>query len=207
MADKFPALDDIEQDIQDGDADFLKREQELLGDEFRQPEDAEVVEDDEVSKFESQFPSVESDEEAAEEPVEETATQFETLAVNDDYSGESDAIRSWKESRTLEISKRDEVAAKKKESIKEEAQKAIDDFYDNYNNKKELGIEETRKAETEFLEERDNFLSKDTTVWDRVLTLVNENESTEVGGRDKTKFKELLGKLKGNAKAPGAAGY
>lgn len=232
MADKFPALDDVVQTTNGDEADFLQREQALVGDEFTQLDDAEAVEEDEVSKFESQFPLVgetealslgsESQDEAPAESKNKTAAEGEVLTEDEapveggepasvtkaaSESEESEAIRSWREASALEIAKRDEEAVKKKEAIKAEAAKAVEDFYENYHNKKEAGIEETKKAEAAFLEARDGFLSQDTTVWDRVLTLIDTSESTVTGNRDKTKFKELLLKLKGNDKAPGAAGY
>jgi hypothetical protein len=44
----------------------------------------------------------------------------------------------------LQIQRREEIAQKKKQETIEEAQKAIDDFYENYNAQKEKAIAQTR---------------------------------------------------------------
>jgi hypothetical protein len=53
-------------------------------------------------------------------------------------------IRQWREERNLQIQRREEIAAKKKQETVDQAKQAIDDFYDNYNNKKEKLIAQTR---------------------------------------------------------------
>lgn len=223
MADKFPALDGV--DLPNGDGEdagaFLRREQEALGNEFAQPGDAAALDDDdEFSQFESQFPDVAAGDAAVEnaaaaatengvaspEPAPAPLFDDMTASAAVDYSGELEAMRQWKELRDLEIAQRDDAAAAKKEAIKAEAQKALDDFYENYNSKKDRGVQETRDAAQDFADERDKFLDGDSTVWDRVHLLVDEVHHG-LGERDKTRFKQVLDKLKGNAAAPGAAGY
>ncbi|KGK34279.1 hypothetical protein JL09_g6572, partial [Pichia kudriavzevii] len=110
--------------------------------------------------------------------------RFENLDLN-----ESEHIKEWKKTRDLEISKRDEIAARKLEEIKKEAEKAIDDFYENYNNKKDDAIAETKKEEKAFLEKREKFLEKGTT-WDRVVELLKLTKNSDAidaeNYRDKT---------------------
>ncbi|CDK24219.1 unnamed protein product [Kuraishia capsulata CBS 1993] len=218
MADEFPEIQDVA-DVADVEVegstptDFLSREKELLGDEFATEQDGNIAhEDAEFEEFESSFPAVssapqyEQEEEVEEEKAEEIpVSSFGSLNLD-----ESEPIKAWKERRTLEISKRDEVAKARAEELKDEAKKAIDDFYDNYSSKKDISIEETRKQEDAFLAKRDTFLERGT-VWDRVVELLeltkNTNSVDTANHRDKTRFKELLLALKGKENVPGAAGY
>jgi hypothetical protein len=52
--------------------------------------------------------------------------------------------RQWREERNLQIQRREEISQKKKQEVIEQAKQAIDDFYDNYNSKKEKAIAQTR---------------------------------------------------------------
>ncbi|KAH3663560.1 hypothetical protein OGAPHI_004961 [Ogataea philodendri] len=214
MADKFPELDDVETTGVAEGSDFLSREKELLGDEFATEQDDIVKDDDEFEDFKTQFPEVPSASDAAPEPVEETREpEFEEPVVNKFANlnlDESTHIQEWRKTRDLEVSKRDETAASKLEQVKKEAEKAIDDFYENYNNKKDEAVEATRKEEVAFLEKRDKFLEHGT-VWDRVVEVLsltkNSNASDLADHRDKTRFRDLLISLKGKQDVPGAAGY
>lgn len=219
MADKFPALDNIDnQEFSGADendsGDFLAREQELLGNEFQTAEDKTVLgeeEDEEIHDFKEQYPEVDGKatetEQAAQEEEEEEFEGFgnSTSGSSAAPTGTSKHIEEWKERRDLEINEREKVNGKKKEEIITKAQQTIDDFYDNYNSKKEQHSKEILKEQEEFLAKRDGFLKRGT-LWDRVNELVGEvGEVGEVG--DKSRFKGLLTKLKGNEKAPGAGGY
>lgn len=202
MTDKFPELDaDIE--VPEG-GDFLSREKELLGDEFQTEQDHDILaSDEEISEFKKEFPEVEEAEPIPEpEPSEE---EYEAPASNTLTQGESQPLKEWKQRRDLEIQERENANAKKKDDIVQKAQQTIDDFYDNYNNKREQHSKDVLKEQEQFLEKRDNFLKRGT-LWDRVNELVAEvGEVSEE--KDKTRFKSLLGKLKGKENVPGAGGY
>lgn len=214
MTDKYPEIPIEGEDIEG--SDFLSRENELLGDEFKTEQDHEVLngsdEDDEINNFKAQFPDVHDDEEAEQAEEDDDFEDFESSKNTDNfeysaqpYSGESKHLNEWKERRQLEISQREAANSKKKEDIVAKAQQTIDDFYDNYNNKKETTTKRVAKEQEEFLEKRDGFLKRGT-LWDRVGELVND--VGEVGGdRDKSRFKGLLKSLKGKEGVPGAGGY
>lgn len=117
----------------------------------------------------------------------------------------SNVIAEWKQKRESELAERDEADSKAKGELKEEAIKHIDEFYENYNRKKSEQLEGVRKEAEEFQKSRDEFSAQEgTTTWDRVLQLINEDDADQVAGRDKSKFKEILQRLKGNTEAPGA---
>lgn len=233
MAERFPEIDDVTTSVAEGDnQDFLAREKNALGEEFASAGDEQIVqeskdsenkdeeEDEDFEDFKSQFPDVGTPAEAIanaptgtalddeEEDKEETAkpiiNQFSNLNLD-----ESEHIQEWKKTRDLEISKRDEAAARKLEDLKTEAEKAIDDFYENYNNKKDDAIAETRKEAEAFLAKRDTFLEHGT-VWDRVVELLALDKNSDAvdaeNRRDKSKFRDLLLALKGKESVPGAAG-
>ncbi|CCH59480.1 hypothetical protein TBLA_0B06570 [Henningerozyma blattae CBS 6284] len=94
---------------------------------------------------------------------------------------------------------------KTKKKLQDAAIKHVDEFYESYNNKKEQQLKQVREEAEKFLKERDEFFNQEnTTTWDRALQLINVDDADIVGGRDRSKFKEILLKLKGNANAPGA---
>lgn len=198
---EFPAIDDVE-DVPvntetENETDFLAREKELVGDEFKTEQDDELLkqnqqEEDEVEKFEQDFPSLEGDAGAGAGPAEAQAAQQQDEDEFDDFaqpvfnppSEESTEIKEWKQRFNLEIQERDEIDAKKTEEAKQAAAKQLDDFYDDYNTKKDEAIEKAKAAQEEFLSKRDEFYSKGN-VWSRALELVKD-------GKSNARFKELL---------------
>lgn len=119
--------------------------------------------------------------------------------------GNSNAIEEWREKRQADIAQRDAADDKAKSELQEEAVNYIDDFYDNYNRKKAQNLETVKNETEEFMKEKEAFFSQEnTTTWDRVLQLINEDDADVLGGRDRSKFKDILQRLKGNSSAPGA---
>lgn len=115
----------------------------------------------------------------------------------------------WREKRDAEIARREEIAAEKKAARIKKAQQDIDDFYENYNTKKEKSIARTRKEAEEFLANRQD-TSAGGTSWDRIAKLVDlSGKGTKGGaaGTGKEKFRELLLDLRKDESAPGAKGY
>lgn len=226
MSDQFPALDDaVDTGVSgnENETDFLQREKELLGDEFKTEADEEVLnesKDAEIQQFEDSYPELDNtpaQASAANVPVETNAEdefgEFGSATTEDSAASEkphepSEAIKNWKERRDLEIEQRDKQDTEKKAQLEKEAVENINEFYENYAKKKESQLEESKKEAEEFLKKRDAFFTQEgTTTWDRAIELINLDDAEVVSGRDRSKFKDLLLKLKGNAKAPGAGGY
>lgn len=125
--------------------------------------------------------------------------------MSSEVENSSNVIAEWKQRREVELNERDGADERAKGELKEEAIKHIDEFYENYNRKKSEQLEGVRREAEEFQKNRDEFSSQEgTTTWDRVLQLINEDDADQVAGRDKSKFKEILQRLKGNTAAPGA---
>ncbi|KAL6451953.1 CLC1 Clathrin light chain [Candida maltosa Xu316] len=223
MADKFPEIDSAATNG-DFEGDFLSREKELVGDEFKTDQDHDFLkdeeEDDEINEFKEQFPEVDEAEPVVNQEIDDDDDEFEGFessknninnsSHNHQYS-KSQAIKEWKERRDLEIGEREKKNKAKKEEILEEAKRTIDDFYENYNLKKDNHSKDILTEEDKFVEKRDNFLKRGT-LWDRVNELVTEVGEVSVSDadgshRDKTRFKELLNKLKNKDNVPGAGGY
>lgn len=118
-------------------------------------------------------------------------------------------IKEWREKRDADNAKRaEQFALQKAETIKE-AQQNIDDFYDNYNNKKDKTITQTRKEAEQFLASRDDTTSGGTS-WERISKLVDVSGKGQKGGAagsGKERFREILMSLRKDEKAPGAEGY
>jgi hypothetical protein len=109
----------------------------------------------------------------------------------------------------LALQHRDEVSQNKKEETVKAAHQAIDDFYENYNNKKDKTVSQTRKDAEEFLKSREDTTAGGTS-WDRVSKLVDlsgKGSSGGAQGSSKAKFREMLLNLRKDEKAPGASGY
>lgn len=121
---------------------------------------------------------------------------------------EPEVIREWRERRDLAIQHRDEVSSDRKEQAIKAARENIDDFYENYNNKKEKNIGTTRREAEEFLAKRED-TSAGGTSWERIAKLVDLSGKGARGGAsgtEKQRFRELLISLRKDEKAPGSSG-
>lgn len=131
---------------------------------------------------------------------------YQSYAVDEE---EPEVIKQWREARDAQIAKRSEQFAAQREETIQEAQRNIDDFYENYNSKKEKGIAQTRKEAEEFLASREDTVSGGTS-WDRIAKLVDVSGKGAKGGATgsgKERFREMLVSLRKDEKAPGATGY
>lgn len=210
MSEKFPPLENNDSDLVanlDNSTDFLKREAEVLGDEFKTEQDAELLDDGSLSDFNNDNAAKDNEDAAVQENLNTSESyddfgdmQQSTTTAED----RSHVVQEWKTKRDNEIREKDEAELEAKKKLQDEAIKYIDDFYDNHNKKKEQHISTTKKEAEEFLKERDQFFSQDNTTWDRVLQLINVDDADVIGGRDRSKFKEILLKLKGKTGVPGA---
>ncbi|KAI1759939.1 clathrin light chain [Hypoxylon sp. FL1150] len=233
MADRFPSLDDFDSgaqtDIKDVGSpsadDFLARERALLGDDATQfttgNESAALGDpssDDllgggsESAQFESSFPDINT---SNEQVAPGGTITGPSVSYNSGYNAyaqeeeEPEVIKQWREKRDAANAKRaEQFATQKAETIKE-AQQNIDDFYENYNTKKEKTIAQTRKEAEQFLASRDDTTSGGTS-WERIAKLVDVSGKGQKGGASgsgKERFRELLMSLRKDEKAPGAEGY
>ncbi|TGJ84315.1 hypothetical protein E0Z10_g4457 [Xylaria hypoxylon] len=233
MADRFPSLDDFDSgaqtDIRNVGSpsadDFLARERALLGDDATQfttgNETAALAElsddllgDDKAdgsAHFESQFPDLASNEQVGSGE----GVTGPSVSYNSGYGAyveeeqEPEVIKQWREKRNAANTKRaEEFTTLKTQTIKE-AQENIDEFYENYNNKKDKMIAQTRKDEEQFLASRDDTTSGGTS-WERIAKLADvsgKGPKGGAGGSGKERFRELLVSLRKDEKAPGAEGY
>lgn len=122
---------------------------------------------------------------------------------------EPEVIRQWRERRDLSLQDRSEKSAQKQAETVKVAQQNIDDFYENYNSKKEKTIAQTRQEAEEFLKNRED-TSAGGTSWERIAKLVDLSGKGARGGASgtgKERFREMLMGLRKDEKAPGATGY
>ncbi|KAI9696680.1 MAG: hypothetical protein M1820_008054 [Bogoriella megaspora] len=207
-ADQFATPADNAATVEDGEDDLLG------GGGSYQPPPGGTISGQEMSGFESSFPAIDTSNEGVAPGGTITGSTAPYLggAATQSYvldnEPEPDVIREWRERRDLAIQHRDEVSAEKREQTIKEAQSNIDDFYENYNNKKEKGVNQTRKEAEEFLASRDDTTSGGTS-WERIAKLVDLSGKGSGGGASgtgKAKFRELLVSLRKDEKAPGAGG-
>ncbi|SPN98835.1 related to clathrin light chain [Cephalotrichum gorgonifer] len=221
MADRFPSLEEfdsgVQADVQDPSAqpsadDFLAREKALLGDDADQFTTNQDTSDDllggtgdnAASTFESQFPDIT----APAVPSVSYNSGFASAYVEEKDEDEPEVIKEWRERRGAAIAKRAEQFAIQREETVTEARQNIDDFYENYNTKKEKGINQSRREAEEFLAKREDTVSGGTS-WDRIAKLVDVSGKGVKGGAagsGKERFREMLLSLRKDEKAPGATG-
>ncbi|KAI0124351.1 clathrin light chain [Xylariales sp. AK1849] len=239
MADRFPSLDDFDSgaqtDVKDAGSpsadDFLARERALLGDDatqFASGNDAAAFTDPssddllgggdasgEGAQFESQFPDISSGNEQVAPGGSITGPSGPSVSYNSGYNAtaeeeeEPEVIKQWREKRDAGNAKRSEQFASQKAETVKDAQQNIDDFYENYNTKKDKTIAQTRKEAEKFLESREDTVSGGTS-WERISKLVDVSGKGQKGGASgsgKERMRELLMSLRKDEKAPGAEGY
>ncbi|KXX78880.1 Clathrin light chain [Madurella mycetomatis] len=236
MADRFPSLEDFDSgaqtDIKDASeapsaSNFLEREKAVLGDDahqFATVEDAGFDEgDDDLlgggisspggnTAFESQFPDITSSNEGVAPGGTITGPSVSYNSGYTPYTEEEEepqVIKDWREKRDAQNAKRAEQFAQQRAETVREAQQNIDDFYENYNNKKEKMIAQTRREAEQFLANREDTTSGGTS-WERISKLVDVSGKGSKGGAagsGKERFRELLMSLRKDEKAPGAEGY
>lgn len=233
MADRFPALEDFESGVQTdtktttgefSEDSFLQREKAVLGDDANQFASVEDGDDDLLgggigatggnATFETQFPDITSPNERVAPGGSITGP---SVSYNSGYAAyaqeeeelEPEVIKEWREKRDARNAKRAEQFAAQRQETVQEAQRNIDDFYENYNNKKEKTIAQTRKEAEQFLASREDTTSGGTS-WERIAKLVDVSGKGPKGGAagsGKERFRELLTSLRKDEKAPGAEGY
>ncbi|RPB22277.1 hypothetical protein L211DRAFT_839924 [Terfezia boudieri ATCC MYA-4762] len=228
MASHFPSIEDFDPSIDPvagtggGESlDFLQREQQALGDLFDTTDSSafpdllntEDAGNNATSEFERSFPALDHDQNPA-GVIGSTLPYMPSFAASAnptpqppthiDDEEEPEVIREWRERIALRIAHQDEQSERKKRENIENARHAIDDFYENYNVKKEKLIAQTRKEEEEFLANREN-PSFGGTTWERIAKLVDlSDKGAKSGKSDKTRFRELLLSLRKDESAPGA---
>ena len=167
---------------------------------------------DMMGDFEDSFPSVDTQNSAVGPSGSITnlpsraAPPSSTPAFNDDDGAEPQVLREWRESRDASLSKRDAISAEKKVSTVKQAQQSIDEFYENYNNKRDKQVAQTRTEAEEFLTKREDTTSGGTS-WERIAKLVDLSGKGTGDVEGKKRMREMLVGLKGDKDAPGAGGY
>lgn len=167
-----------------------------------------------LGDFESSFPAVDTTNESVAPGGTITGSTLpyrapEASSHDNTYEPEPEVLREWRERRDLQIQHRDEVSAGKKAETIKAAQEAIDEFYENYNNRKDKQVAQTRKEAEEFLKNREDTTSGGTS-WERSAKLVDlsgKGTSGGAAGSGKAKMREMLLSLRKDEKAPGATGY
>ncbi|CAB42369.1 clathrin light chain Clc1 [Schizosaccharomyces pombe] len=220
---QFPALEDFDDglvtapvDDSKNNTDFLEREKLALGEDagqFETPEDKDALlnfENDseaEQTRFEQNFPPIDAEMQASGTFSAPKAPYMGQAEVHppEDESGDPEPVRKWKEDQMKRIQERDESSKKLRESNIEKARKAIDDFYENFNDKRDKVIAKSRKEQEKLLEENES-KSTGTTSWERILKLIDLSDKPEAHGRSTERFRELLISLAKDSNAPGAAG-
>lgn len=163
-----------------------------------------------MGDFESSFPAVETGNEGMGQDGTVTGSTLPYRAPDSyqDEEGEPEVLREWRERRDLQIQHRDEVSASKKAETVKAAQEAIDEFYENYNNRKDKQVAATRREAEEFLKNREDTTSGGTS-WERIAKLVDLSGKGAKGGAsgtEKARFREVLLSLRKDENAPGATG-
>ncbi|TDL18387.1 hypothetical protein BD410DRAFT_728524 [Rickenella mellea] len=195
--------------------------------------DVKVTGDDEIERFEDQFPDI-GGHEAFSPPATQQQTPsfgipaapfaprpqpsaFSSTPILQQPLPEEDepeVIKTWREKQAAEIKARDEASAARRQETIAKAERSIDQFYEDYNLKKERNIVDNKKQEQTYLASLTTSLSEGTT-WSRIAELVELQNSqsktiarTGAGTTDLGRFREVVLRLRREGEgAPGAAGY
>ncbi|EGN92761.1 hypothetical protein SERLA73DRAFT_98802 [Serpula lacrymans var. lacrymans S7.3] len=191
--------------------------------------DVKVTGDDDIDKFESEFPELDVPQTYSAPPPTQPSfgapppfaprpqpSSFTSTPIFNQPppEDEPEVIREWREKQAEEIKARDEASKAKRQDVVSKAERAIDDFYEDYNAKKERTIRDNKDEESEYLAQLSSSLTHGTT-WERICDIIDLSNSqsktiarTGAGTTDLSRFKEVLLRLKreGDA-APGAGGY
>ncbi|KAF2759196.1 clathrin light chain [Pseudovirgaria hyperparasitica] len=199
--------DNLAATVEDGDDDLLGG-----GSSYQPPGNAEEM------SFNNDFPAIDTSNEhmAPGGTITGTSMPFlpgapQTTAssyIPQSNEPEPEVIREWREKRDLQVQHRDEVSANRKAEAIKAAHEQIDDFYENYNNKKEKQTAQTRREAEDFIKSREDTTAGGTS-WERIAKLVDlSGKGTRGGGSgtEKQRFRELLLSLRKDEKAPGASG-
>ncbi|KAI9837782.1 MAG: hypothetical protein M1819_006716 [Sarea resinae] len=194
--------------VEDGDDDLLGGGADIGGG---------AAADGEMTDFESSFPAIDTTNEnvapggtitGSNQPFLPGQPHSSFFASVEDEE-EPEVIKQWRENRDAALAQRAELSASRKAETTAAAHAAIDDFYENYNTKKEKTIAQTRKEADEFLASREDTAAGGTS-WERIAKLVDLSGKGARGGAHgtgKERFRELLVSLRKDEKAPGASGY
>jgi len=183
-----------------------------------------VTGDDEVQKFEDQFPDIGGptysqpafggNRSFSGTPIPQQQPTYAVPTITPAFEEEPDVIKQWREKQAADIKKRDEMSERRREEIKSQANQSIDDFYMEHKERVERSIKDNKLREEEFKADLTDGLSAGTT-WSRICdTIELENSQSKTIARtgpsttDLTRYKEVLLRLKREGEnAPGAAGY
>ena len=91
---------------------------------------------------------------------------------------DTEPIREWRERQAKEIEERNAAAREKRDEMANKAEKAIDQFYEDYNKQKEKNIRENKEKEAAFVEKLKEDIAKGTS-WERVTDLIGLENSRE----------------------------
>ncbi|KAJ2570516.1 Clathrin light chain [Coemansia sp. RSA 1807] len=111
--------------------------------------------------------------------------------------------QEWQSTHRAEITSRDETSAAKHADTVKEAQRAIDTFYAEYNERKDRAIEENRAQQ-----EIETQAATRGTLWERVGKQIDmatkaSSEAQRSQVRDTARMRDLLQDLKRDANSPG----
>lgn len=172
---------------------------------------------DMMGDFESSFPTIDTHNDAVAPGGTITgstlpyhpSTSTYTDTAGDESAGEPEVLRQWREKRDAQLQHRDSISSSKKAETVKAAQEAVDEFYDNYNNRRDKQVAQTRKEAEEFLKNREDTTAGGTS-WERISKLVDLSGKGQGGGAPGTgkgRMREMLVSLRKDEKAPGAMGY
>lgn len=113
---------------------------------------------------------------------------------------EPEPIREWRHAQAERIATRSATAERQKGEAISKAERDIDDFYAEYNAKKEKNIKKNKEDEAVFTEQRQRQLAEGTT-WERISKLIDLQNSqsktiapTAPGSTDLSRYRGELAK-------------
>jgi len=183
-------------DSEDPAADFLSREQDIIGDVIS-TDQFEVINQSESMPMSEAEPL---DFVPSDELVTDGALETEAVQDNDNIyaamreASEPESIRKWKEEQAEEIAARDADSEVQKEEWKAAAKQELEDWYARQNDVLDKNKTGNREAQEDFL--KDQSESKPGQQWEKICKLCDFNPKSNRNSKDTSRMRGLFLQLK-----------
>jgi len=113
---------------------------------------------------------------------------------------EPPAIKEWKERQKIWIEEKNAISAREKAKVLEEGQKALEEFYEEYNKKKTKNMTLNKEREELSRKDREHLSDKTATPWEQVCRYLDLNFKNNKTTKDLPRMRTLLVQLKNEKK-------
>lgn len=186
-------------DSEDPAADFLSREQDIIGDvistdQFSTDQFEVINQSESMPMSEAEPLDFAPSEELVPEPEAEAVQDNDNIYAAMREASEPESIRKWKEEQAEEIAARDADSEVQKEEWKGAAKQELEDWYARQNDVLDKNKTGNREAQEGFLKEQSE--SKPGQQWEKICKLCDFNPKSNRNSKDTSRMRGLFLQLK-----------